>query len=137
MDIFLSINNREEVIQLPIIPETFGIEFASNNETFNTISQGDLNLIGTRGLRSMTIETFFPNREYPYAKSKDITGDEFIEKVLMWINRRLPIRIVVANKQGLEVINMAVTIDTFNYYYDKVGDVIYTLGFREFRFVEV
>lgn len=137
MDIFLSINNREEVIQLPIIPETFGIELASNNETFNTISQGDLNLIGTRGLRSMTIETFYPNREYPYAKSKDITGDEFIEKVLMWINRRLPIRIVVINKEGNEVINMAVTIDTFNYYYDKVGDVVYTLGLREFRFVEV
>ncbi|QEK13729.1 phage portal protein (plasmid) [Crassaminicella thermophila] len=137
MDIFLSINNREQVIQLPIIPEEFQVEFSNNNETFTTISQGDLNLIGNKGLKTLTIETFFPNKEYEFAKSKKMTGDEFVESILNWIDRKVPIRIVITSKEGKEVINLPVTIDSFNYGYDRVGDVKYSLALREFRFVGV
>lgn len=137
MDIFLSINNREQVIQLPIIPEEFKVEFSNNNETFTTISQGDLNLIGNKGLKALTIETFFPNKEYPYAKSKNMPGDEFVEIILKWIDRKVPIRVVITNKEGKELVNLPVTIDSFNYGYDRVGDVVYSLELREFRFVGV
>lgn len=137
MDIFLSVNNREQVIQLPIVPEEFEVEFSNNNETFTTVSQGDLNLIGSKGLKTITIETFFPNKEYPYSKSKTMTGDEFVESILSWIDRKVPIRVVITNKEGKEIINLPVTIDSFNYGYDRVGDVIYSLSLREFRFIEV
>lgn len=137
MDIFLSINNREQVIQLPIIPEDFQVEFSNNNETFTTISQGDLNLIGDKGLKTLSIETFFPNKEYSFAKSKSMKGNDFIESILSWIDRKVPIRIVITNKEGREVINLPVAIDSFNYGYDKAGDVIYSLTLREFRFMGV
>ncbi|TCO69498.1 phage portal protein [Marinisporobacter balticus] len=137
MDIFLSINNREQVIQLPIIPASFQIEFSNNNETFNTVSQGDLNIIGNKGLKSFTLETFFPNKEYEFAKSKKYTGDEFVEIILQWVDRRVPIRVVIINKDGGEIVNLAMTIDSFNYGYDKAGDVVYSLTLKEFRFVGV
>ncbi|ABR48580.1 conserved hypothetical protein [Alkaliphilus metalliredigens QYMF] len=137
MDIFLSINNREQVIQLPIIPEDFQVEFSNNNETFATISQGDLNLIGNQGLKSIIIETFFPNKEYPYAKSKEFTGDEFVELMFQWIERKVPIRVVITNNNGKEVVNLPVTIDSFNQGYDRTGDIGYFLGLRQFRFVRV
>jgi len=137
MDIFLSINNREQVIQLPIIPEEIEVQFANENETFKTIQFGDLNLIGNKGLKSLNIQTFFPNKEYPFAKSKEMTGDDFKESVLMWIDRKVPIRVVIVNKDNKELINMAVSIEGFDHGYDRVGDLTYSLSLKEFPFVGV
>ena len=133
MDIFLSINNREQVLHLPIVPENIPtLEASNNNESFSTIGKSDLNLLGNKGLKSTAIETFWPNKEYPYAKSRTYTGDEFVEIIESWRGRKLPIRYVVTNKEGKEVINMAVSIESFSYSYDKAGDVQYSLGLKEF-----
>lgn len=133
MDIFLSINNREEVIQLPMIPESFQVEYGNNNQVFTTISKGELNLIGNQGLKSLSIDSFFPNRDYSYAKSRAYSGDEFVETIEAWNKRRVPIRIVITNSEGREIINLAVAIESFNYGYDKAGDVLYSLALKEFR----
>lgn len=133
MDIFLSINNRERVIQLPIIPESFQVEYENNNQVFSTISKGELNLIGNQGLKSLVINSFFPNREYSYSKSREYSGDEFVEIMEAWNKRRVPIRIVITNSEGKEIVNLAVAIEGFNFGYDKAGDVFYSLSLKEFR----
>ena len=42
MDIYLSINNRAEVLRLPVLPPEFTGAKGKNNEVFDTVSQGQL-----------------------------------------------------------------------------------------------
>lgn len=134
MDIFLSINNREQVIQLPIIPKEFQVDSPQSNETFKTISQGDIKLIGLRGLKSITIESFFPNKEYSFARDKTYKAWDYVEMIESWIDKRVPIRLLITDTP----INMPVTIESFQYgVKDGSGDVYYSLSLSEFKFVQL
>jgi len=134
MDIFLSINNREQVIQLPIVPSEFKIPSPMNNEVFTTINQGDIKLIGQRGLKSLTIDSFFPAKEYPFSRDKTYKGWEYYEIIQSWIDRRVPIRLIITNTP----INMPVVIDNFEAgVQDGSGDVYYSLALSEFKFINL
>jgi hypothetical protein len=134
MDIFLSVNNREQVIQLPIVPKEFSIDSPQQNETYKTISQGDIKLIGNRGLKSLSFQSFFPAKDYPYARSKEYTEWEYVEIIESWADRRIPIRIILTDTP----INLAMTIENFNYgVRDGSGDVYYTLSLSEFKFIQL
>jgi hypothetical protein len=133
LDIFLSINNREQVIKLPIVPSEFQIQSPHNNETFNTVNQGDLKLIGNRGLKSLMIAAFFPAKDYPFTRDRSFKGWEYVTIIESWIERRVPIRLIMTNTP----INMAATIENFDYgVKDGSGDVYYSLTLSEFKFVK-
>ena len=130
MDIFLSINNREQVIQLPIVPAEFKVASPVNHETYMSISQGDMKLIGQRGVKSLGIDTFFPSKVYPFNRDNTYKGWEYVEIIESWIDRRLPIRLIATNTP----INMLVTIDSFDYgLQDGSGDIYYSLQLSQFR----
>lgn len=132
MDIFISINNREEVIQIPVIPPEFNVSTSNNNEKYNTVKHGDINLIGLRGLKDISFSSFFPIRDYPFLRDRSLKGWEYIEKIESWIDRRLPIRLVITDTG----INLPVTIDNFEYgIKNGSGDIYYTLSFTEFKFI--
>ena len=134
MDIFLSINNREQVIQLPIVPSEFKIPSPMNNETYTTINQGDIKLIGQRGLKSITIESFFPNNHYSFSRNKAYAGWEYVETIESWIDRRVPIRLIITDTP----INLAMTIENFEYGpQDGTGDIYYSLELEEFKFIRL
>jgi hypothetical protein len=134
MDIYLSINNREEVIKLPVVPRSFKINSPQNNETYTTISQGDIKLIGLRGLKSLTIDSFFPVKDYVFLKDKSYKGWEYINIIEKWIDRRIPIRLIITDTP----INLACTIESFDYSVeDGSGDVYYTLVLSEFKFIDL
>lgn len=132
MDIFLSINNREGVIQLPIVPSEFVVKSSNKNSLFETVSSGDLKLIGLRGLDSISISSYFPVKKYSFARSNALMGWEYVKVLKYWIKRREPIRIIISDT----TINMAVAIEKFEYgVRDGSGDIYYTLELEEFRFV--
>lgn len=134
MDIFLSINNREQVIQLPVVPSEFKVPSPVNNETYTTINQGDIRLIGQRGLKAITIDTFFPKKDYPFLRSREHWGWEYVEIIESWIDRKMPIRLIITGTP----INMAMSIDNFEYgVKDGSGDVYYTLALSEFPFIKL
>ncbi|MCT4593586.1 MAG: hypothetical protein N4A57_04850 [Anaeromicrobium sp.] len=134
IDIHLSINNREQVIQLPILPSEFKIKSQHKNETYDTISQGEIKLIGMEGLKSISIESFFPSKKYNFNRSNEYYGWEYVEIIEKWKERRVPIRIVISNTP----INMACTIDSFEYgIKDGTKDIYYTLELGEFKFINL
>lgn len=134
MDIFLSINNREQVIQLPIVPSEFKIQSPVNNETYTTINQGDIKLFGERGLKSLTIDSFFPSKDYPFARDRSYKRWEYVEMFESWVDRKLTIRMIVTGTP----INMLVTIDNFEYgYQDGSGDIYYSLSLSEFKLIKL
>lgn len=134
MDIFLSINNREQVIQLPVVPSEFMITSPQKNEGYNTISQGDIKLIGMRGLKSLTLSSFFPSKDYPFLRDRTYKGWQYVKMIESWIDRRVPIRLIITNTD----INMPVTIESFEYGpQDGSGDIYYSLQLEYFPFVVV
>lgn len=129
MYIFLSTKDRKQVIQLPIVPAEFKIQDTVNNETFTTVNQGDIKLLGLRGLKSISFDSFFPMKEYPFSRNKDMFGWEYVEIIDSWIDKRIPIRIVAGS-----TINILMSIDSFEYgQQDGSGDIYYSLELSEFK----
>jgi len=134
VDIFLSINNREQVVQLPVLPKEFKIRTGMKNENYDTIGQGEIKLIGLPALASITIESFFPVRDYPFLRDRTYRGWEYVEMIEAWKARRLPIRLIITDTP----INMPCAIESFEYGpQDGSGDIYYSLELSEFKFVEL
>ncbi|AVK82458.1 hypothetical protein C3943_02295 [Lysinibacillus sp. B2A1] len=131
MDIFVSSEDRKEVLQLPIIPTDLSVKFSHNNQTFSTISAGDIKLIGMAGLKAISIDSWFPMREYSFAKSP-LLGTEAKEFFVKWKRKRRPIRIVIVNNAGYEFHNELYAIEEFTFGYDRVGDMTYSLSLEQF-----
>lgn len=133
MDIFLSTKDRKQVIQLPIVPAELKIQDTVNNETFTTVNQGDIKLLGLRGLKSISFDSFFPVKEYSFSRNKDMFGWEYVEIIDAWIEKRMPIRIVAGS-----AINILMSIDSFEYgLQDGSGDVYYNLSLSEFKEIKL
>jgi len=128
MDIYLSVNNREEVMRLPVLPPSFTISKPQTTQTFETVTAGELQLIGTPKLKGITISSFFPVRDYPYLRDTSMRGWEYVYKIDTWIQRKLPIRLVITDTP----INMAVAVKNFDYSIKTDGDLWYNLQLEEF-----
>lgn len=134
MDIFLSINNREQVIQLPVIPEQFKISSGMNNQVYDTIGQGEIKLIGMASLKGITLDSYFPTKDYTFLRSTEHMGWEYVNIIEAWKARRIPIRLIITDTK----INMPCSIEKFEYGpQDGSGDVYYTLELSEFKFVSL
>lgn len=136
MEVFLSINNNEEVVQLPVPPtEDYNIESPWGNEVHETQTQ-ELATIGLRGLRTFSISSFFPVHEYPWSQNRTLHGMEYVQLIESWRERRIPMRLVVTYDQPHRLnINMAVIVTNFTYSSNRSGDIHYTLDLRQFAFV--
>lgn len=131
MDIYLSVNNRAEVLQIPVIPSQFTITKPQSLTVFETVSKGELQLIGTPKLKGIVIESFFPiaGHNYSYVRNTTMWGWEYINKIDDWIGQKLPIRLIVSGTP----INMVVAVKDFSYTMKTDGDIWYTLDLEQFN----
>lgn len=134
MDIVVSANNNEEILIFPFAP--LGIEFDNpwEYEEFNGI-KGTMQLIGEKGLRSVEISSFWPvNKSYSFVHPKaEKDGNKYVGFFKKWQVKKVPIRLVITASRK-EIINMACTWE-LKWSYDKVGDINYSLSFKEYIFV--
>ena len=134
MDIYMSINNREKVLRFPVLPSEFSVPSPFANESYVTVGSGELNLIGKRGLKSISWNCHFPTEKRPYSKPGDIWGWDIVSMIETLRDRKLPFRLIITDTP----INMAVTIENFDPGM-KAGtkDIQYSIEFKEFKFPEV
>ena len=133
MDIYLSVNNREEVIKLPVVPPSFTITKPRNNKKFETVSGAELKRIGASGLKGITIESFFPVRDYPFLRDRTYQGQGYVYIIDTWVSRRLPIRLIITDTP----INMAVSVENFEYTIGQDSNLNYVLTLEEFPLINV
>lgn len=136
MDIVLSYNNMAEVLTLPFLPAEMtlpGVQMDNEEMELSSGYQGvgKLNLVGLRGLKELTIESFFATKYYPFAK-KQKDGWACVNLINKWSGSRRPIRVIITTSKHLEVLNMACLIESFVYGVDRAGDIPYTLQLKEF-----
>ena len=134
MDIYLSVNNRAEVFMLPVIPSSFTISKPQTTNIFETVSKGELLLIGEPKLKSITLSSFFPiqGHNYPFLRNRSMWGWDYVNKIDDWIEQKLPIRLTITGTP----INMAVAVKNFEYEIRSDGDLWYTLELEEFNLLE-
>lgn len=134
MDIFLSVNNREEVLQIPVMPSSFTITKPQTTEKFETVSGEEILLIGTPKLKGISIESFFPVKEYPYLHhtyNPDMWGWDYVYMIDSWIQRKLPIRLIITYEHEDTPINMPVAVTNFEYSMKTDGDLWYKIDFEQ------
>ena len=124
IEIWLSFNNREDVLQLPITP-MYRLERNTNNQVVNLHEVGDINLPGMPGLREMTISSFFPaaGKNYYFSRYADVPDPlEAVAFIDKWARSRRPIRVIITERD----INFAALIESFSYGDDdQSGDVYF------------
>lgn len=134
MDIVFSADNNKEVYVIPIVTPPINIDQPSKNQVFETINQGEINLPGQRGLTKISWNSFFPNRRYPFIKKGALyNGWLYVDFFNRWRDKKVPLRIVITNKYGVEVLNLPVLIDSFTTDIDKVGDIVYSIALSEYK----
>lgn len=130
MEIFMYDVKKQESIQIPVIPQSIEVQSPQKIESFETLGQGDLKLIGVKGNRTLTLSSFFPVNDYPFAKITNMKGMQYVEKIESWRAQRNPLNILITNLN----INFKCVVDSFSYsIQDGSGDIYYNINIEEFK----
>lgn len=134
--IILSINNNEESITLPIHPPGVGPSKTKAPIEFKTFRNGTILLDVLGGLRTLSIDSFFPetSNKYTFQDKNSLDAMEYVKIINKWIDIKIPIRIKIFLGSNL-FLNMPCTITDFTPLPDKVNDIKYTLGIKEFPII--
>lgn len=132
VDIYLSINNSEEVIHIPVTPPQITVKSAQGTETFETSGYGIIRIIGCRELQSISWDSFFPVHDYPFVRDTSMKGQEYADKINNWRDRKLPVRLVITSSGFANLdINMACAVTQLNGAVGSNGDYNYTIQLDE------
>lgn len=135
MEFWLSFNNFQEKLQLPVNPGEFNIKVGNKNTVIDIQNLGDINLIGKEKLAEIQLSSFFPKNFAPYCATQYFPGPyEAVALIEKWRKSGKPIRLIITETP----INMACAIEDFEYG-ERGGtrDVEYTLLLREYRFIQI
>lgn len=120
---------------LPVVPaELPKVSNPQNNETFSSVL-GDLRIIGTLGLRTVTLDTLAPTypNKYPWSNPAGASGKEVVNYLRKAQMTYQPLRLAMFYSNGSEYLSMTCTVDNFEYYADNAKDFHYSVTFTEYR----
>lgn len=135
MNLVVSADNNREILVFPLLPRYLKPQSSSNNEEFKTINNGTINILGDLGLKSLSVESLFPKKKETWAKAGSVEGQKYVDFFNKWRGKGFPIRVILSTKDGREVLNMACSIEVFDYCYDRVENIKYSLNLKEYRFI--
>lgn len=130
----LSVNNRKEVIELPVNPSSVEFSEKQLNQTINLLNIGEANLSGERGLTTTKLSSFFPSENSPFYKNAKMKPDQYIAMLQEWKRTKTVVRVIVSDMK----INLAMLIDEFTTSMKEGdGDIYYTISLSEYRTLNV
>ncbi len=130
----LSVNNREEVIELPINPATVEFTEKQLNQVITLLNIGEVNLKGERGLKYTKLSNFFPSEKSPFYKYADKSPDKYISMIEEWKTTKAVVRLIITDMK----VNLAMLIDELNYsMHEGDDDIYYTITLSEYRTLNV
>lgn len=130
----LSVNNRKEVIELPINPPSVEFTEKQLNQAITLLNIGEANLKGERGLKYTKLSSFFPSEKSPFYKNAKKKPDKYVAMIQEWKTTKVVVRVIISDMK----INLAMLIDDFTYSM-KEGDedIYYTISLSEYRTLNV
>ena len=127
----LSYNNNQKVIQLPVVQDNLpDILQELENNTITTHTK-TLTLLGNKKPRSFSLDLFLPTRDYEFCKGNGREVIDFFEYVT---SAKIPARLVITDRLT-ELLNIAISIKSYKYHYDTVGNFRAVVECFEFEFI--
>ncbi|MEG3030092.1 MAG: LysM domain-containing protein [Oscillospiraceae bacterium] len=131
----LSSNDRQEIIILPVNPQSFAISYQQQNKVISLVDVGEVNTLGNRGLATISsIDSFFPCEDSPFYRYAQMPPERYVETIKCWQEKKEPLRLIITDMN----ITIAVAIESFGTtIVEGSKDVAYALQLKEFRFLNI
>lgn len=130
----LSWNNKQEVIEIPVMPPSIGLTEGGNSKGYNVVGLGDINVIKDAKLTEYQFSSIFPFHRYHFVHTeKLLSPGQYVELINRWIRKRHPIRLII--KSDLYDINTPASIESFEWK-ENAGtqDIEYSIKLKKYIF---
>ena len=134
LEIYLK-ENDSNMIRFPVTPSEVSCETSANISTESVNDLGNVSLFSGVELRSIPINSFFPNRQYSFCTYSNVEPPyEFVSKIEKWQNEGKKLRYIVSDGYT----NIPVMINSFTYReQDGTGDVYFDLSLIEYKEIKL
>lgn len=130
MEIWLKQKKKKLKLRLPVIPPEYELISESNNTQVTIDSLGEINLIGTRKLKKISLASFFPKQKYSFCEYTTFPAPKECVKIIEKMKKNGKLRLTMTGTP----INMECTIESFIYgENDASKDINFTIEFLEYR----
>lgn len=104
---------------LPIAPEKITMQINGKNETATLINDGEISMLKTPGLSTVSFIVLFPNVKYPFAQYPDgyHRAGYYLNKLEALMNKKKPFQFIVTRKTPVnkKLFNTNLTVSLENY----------------------
>lgn len=121
-------------IVLPINPMELEVVMPQLNKRLTLLNMGTVNLKGNRDVATVTISSFFPDRESPLYRYAKMSPKKYRTRIENWKDNKETKRLIITDMG----INLAMLIDKCSFKVQEgSGDIYYTLELSEYRSLNV
>ena len=127
--------NDSNVLRFPVTPSEVICETSANISTESINDLGNVSLFSGVELKSIPIDSFFPNKDYSFCTYNNIEKPyELVRKLETWQNNGTKLRYIVSDGYT----NTPVMINSFTYQeQDGTGDVYFSLSLIEYKEIKL
>lgn len=127
--------NDSNVLRFPVTPSEVICETSANISTESINDLGNVSLFSGVELKSIPIDSFFPNKDYSFCTYNNIEKPyELVRKLETWQNKGAKLRYIVSDGYT----NIPVIINSFTYQeQDGTGDVYFSLSLIEYKEIKL
>lgn len=132
MKIIFAEMTGSKVLVVPLVNPPLKFGQTNKHEIFGTLKHGDIVLLGGKGLKTVEWSSFFPQKKSLYDFVQYLS-DEFGKTYVKFLEEHSeePFRLIIL--EGVKTVrNMLVVVDSFEYEYDKMGNIQYSVKLVEF-----
>jgi nucleoid-associated protein YgaU len=131
----LSFNNKQELIELPVLPGAIEIGDGGKGKSYDIMELGEINVIKDPKLSEYAFSSIFPVQRYPFVVSDRLLGPaEYVEFILKWMKTKRPIRFNFVGDTF--EINTPASIENFQWkeVAGSGGDIEYSMKLKKYVF---
>lgn len=127
--------NDSNVLRFPVTPSEVICETSANISTESINDLGNVSLFSGVELKSIPIDSFFPNKDYSFCTYNNIEKPyELVRKLETWQNNGTKLRYIVSDGYT----NIPVMINSLTYQeQDGTGDVYFNLSLVEYKEIKL
>ena len=127
--------NDDNVLRFPVTPSEVICETSASISTESINDLGNVSLFSGVELKSIPIDSFFPNKDYSFCTYSNIEKPyELVRKLETWQNNGTKLRYIVSDGYT----NIPVMINSLTYQeQDGTGDVYFSLSLIEYKEIKL
>lgn len=132
MEIWLKQGKKD--FRFAVVPPEYEMQSESNNTQVTINGLGEINLLGKRKLRRVSLASFFPNQVYDFCQYTDFLNPEESVNIIEKMKNKGVLHLTMTGTP----VNMDCTIESFAWgENDGTKDINFTIDFLEYRKVEI